>query len=59
MAIPALVGYAHIIMALITKLRLIPMTIHAGTIQTHDIPLLVARYIDRPGVPNDQITPVL
>jgi hypothetical protein len=57
--IPAFIGYSHVIVALVTELGLILVATHAGTIQTHEISLPVARYVDRPGIPNDRISPVL
>ena len=45
MAIPALIGNPHIIVALVTEFSLVCVATHTGTIQTHRIFLLVARLI--------------
>ena len=59
MAIPALVGYAHIIVALVTKLSLVCMAVHAGSVQAHEVAFSVARNIGRPGLSHNRFFPIV
>jgi hypothetical protein len=59
MAIPTFIRYAHIIVALVTKLSLVCMAVHAGSVQTHEVAFSVARNIGRPGLSNDRFFPIV
>ena len=59
MAIPTLIGDSGIIVALVTELRLVAVTAHAGTIQIHGMSFLVTRCINSNAVADDRFLPIL
>ena len=59
MALPAEGGNPHIVMALVTKLALVGMAIHAGILQALVVYLSCATYIEPVGVPDRLISPLV
>ncbi len=58
MAVPAIIGDAHIGMALVTELGLVFVTIHARSGQTHVIRFLVTRVVYPCTITDDRGFPV-
>jgi hypothetical protein len=58
-AIPTFVCDANVIMALITELALIPMTVHARKIQAHGVRFFVRCQIDFAALPHNRFFPIL
>ncbi len=59
MAVPALIGHAHKVVALVAKLGLVGVAIHARPVQAHEIRLLIRCPIAPRPVPHHSGLPVL
>ena len=58
MTVPAFIGHAHKVVALVAKLGLIGVAIHAGPVQAHEIRLLIGCPVIPPPIPYDSGPPV-
>jgi len=59
MTVPAFIGHAHKVVALVAKLGLIGVAIHAGPVQAHEIRLIVGRPVIPHPIPYDSGPPIL